>query len=292
MQIGNNEVNQKNTMISGYAESRGNLLTEYGDNRFAGAENAAETFARTMQKQETENASMNGVRSPQKMTMEEYKQYIAQKIRQIPVHPSRRNDYISVTISEEGYAAMKNDPEYEAWVLNDLRSVWSRPGFNFGSEDKVYTNIYYGATKEARRSDTWMIPGRTASDRASENREEDRRRLEKRIKRQKLQKKLREIAFQRQLRQRARVKKLIRHRQKIEEENRRRWEKTTLKDKPDGSRVLETTVWQKTIEKITEYDVIRVEEVLREMQLQQEMIYQRMFEAGNFYGFRHWFMNG
>lgn len=292
MQIGYNEANQKNTMISGYTESRGNLLTEYGDNHFSGAENAAETFARTMQKQETENASMNGGRSPQKMTMEEYKQYIAQKIRQIPVHPSRRNEYISVTISEEGYAAMKNDPEYEAWVLNDLRSAWSRPGFNFGSGDKVYTNIYYGATKEACRSDTWVIPGRTASDRARESREEDRRRLEKRIKRQKLQKQLREIAFQRQLRQRARVKKLIRHRQEIEEENRRRWKKTELKDKPDGSRVLETTIWQKTIEKITEHDVIRVEEVLREMQLQQEMLYQRLFEAGNFYGFQHWFMNG
>lgn len=280
-----------NTMISGYTESGTTSVQAYGDNRPAGTENMATTFAQAMQRRETDSAAMQGMRSPQEMTMQEYKQYIAQKIRQIPVHPSRRNEYISVTISEEGYAAMKNDPEYEAWVLNDLKSAWSLPGFYFGSGDKVYTNIYYGATKEECHSDTRTVPSRSASDRARERREENRRRLEKRIKKQKLQKQLREIAFQRQARQRALVKKLIQHRQEIESENRKRWKKTALKDKPDGSRVLETTTKQKTIEKITERDIIRVEEVLREMQLQQEMIQQRFFEDGNFYGFQIWLMN-
>lgn len=281
-----------NTMISGYTESSGNPIQAYGDNRLAGTESASATFAQAMQRRGADNAVVQGIHSPQEMTMEEYKQYIAQKIRQIPVHPSRRNEYISVTISEEGYAAMKNDPEYEAWVLNDLRSAWVRPGFYFGSGDKVYTNIYYGATKEECHSDTWTVPSGNASDRARERREENRRRLEKRIKKQKLQKQLREIAFQRQRRQRALVKKLIEHRQEIEKENRQRWKKTAMKDKPDGTRVLETVTKQKTIEKITERDVIRVEEVLREMQLQQDMLNRRFFEDGNFYGFQYWMMNG
>lgn len=281
-----------NTMISGYTESSTNPVQAYGDNRSVSAEYTAATFAQTMQRRGADGAEMQGMRSPQEMTMEEYRQYIAQKIRQIPVHPSRRNEYISVTISEEGYVAMKNDPEYEAWVLNDLKSAWSQPGFYFGSGDKVYTSIYYGATEEECHSDTWTVPSRSASDQARERREENRRRLEKRIKKQKLQKQLREIAFQRQQRQRALVKKLIRHRQEIEKENRQRWKKTALKDKPDGSRVLETTTKQKTIEKITERDVIRVEEALREMQLQQEMINRRFFEDGNFYGFQIWLMNG
>ncbi len=281
-----------NTMISGYTENSGNAVQAYGDNRLSGAENTAASFARTIQKRGMDGAAAQGIRSPQEMTMEEYKQYIARKIRQIPVHPSRRNEYISVTISEEGYAAMKEDPEYEAWVLNDLRSAWFRPGFYFGSGDKVYTNIYYGATKEECHSDTWTVPSRSACDRARERREEYRRRLEKRIRKQKLQKQLREIAFRRQQRQRALVKKLIEHRQEIEKENRQRWKKTALKDKPDGTRVLETTTRQKTIEKITERDIIRVEEVLREMQLEQEMIDQRFFEDGNFYGFQYWLMNG
>lgn len=281
-----------NAMISGYTENGVNPVQAYHDNRFSGMENTAATFAQTMQRRGAEGTAVQGMCSPQEMTMGEYKQYIAQKIRQIPVHPSRRNEYVSVTISEEGYMAMKNDPEYEAWVLNDLRSAWFQPGFYFGSSDKVYTNIHYGATKEECHSDTWTVPSRNASDRARERREENRRRLEKRIKKQKLQKQLREIAFQRQRRQRALVKKLIQHRQEIEKENRQRWKKTTIKDKPDGSRVLETITKKKTIEKITERDVIRVEEVLREMELQQEMINQRFFEDGNFYGFQIWMMNG
>ena len=58
--------------------------------------------------------------SAKDMTMVEYKQYIYNKISQIPMHPTRAGESISVTISEAGFEAMKNDPEYEAWVLNDL----------------------------------------------------------------------------------------------------------------------------------------------------------------------------
>jgi len=36
------------------------------------------------------------------------------------MHPTRAGESISVTISEAGFEAMKNDPEYEAWekVIN------------------------------------------------------------------------------------------------------------------------------------------------------------------------------
>ncbi len=53
--------------------------------------------------------------SAKDMTMVEYKQYIYNKISQIPMHPTRAGESISVTISEAGFEAMKNDPEYEAW---------------------------------------------------------------------------------------------------------------------------------------------------------------------------------
>ena len=58
--------------------------------------------------------------SAKDMTMVEYKQYIYNKISQIPMHPTRAGESISVTISEAGFEAMKNDPEYEAWekVIN------------------------------------------------------------------------------------------------------------------------------------------------------------------------------
>ena len=95
-----------NAMISGYTENGVNPAQAYHDNRFTGMENTAATFAQTMQRRGAEGTAVQGMRSPQEMTMGEYKQYIAQKIRQIPVHPSRRSEYVSVTISEEGYMAM------------------------------------------------------------------------------------------------------------------------------------------------------------------------------------------
>lgn len=301
MQIGNNDVRY----FAGYA-------AEGSTNSPANKKNQGSAFAQTLadherlrqgrmwagQPQEEAADTGNtgvmtpGAVSPREMTMEEYKQYIAQKLRQLPVYPGRTQAHVFVTISEEAYAAMKNDPEYEAWVLDDLRSVWSGPGFCYGSGDEVYISVYYGATKEECHSDTWTIPGRSASDRARERQEENRRRLEKKIKKLKLQKQLREIAFQRQERQRALVKKLIQRRQETEKENRQRWKKTAVKDKPDGSRVLETTTKKKTMEKITERDILRVEEALRKLQLQQEMINQRFFEAGSFYGFQYWLLNG
>ena len=48
--------------------------------------------------------------SAKDMTMVEYKQYIYSKISQIPMHPTRAGESISVTISEAGFEAMKNDP--------------------------------------------------------------------------------------------------------------------------------------------------------------------------------------
>ena len=46
--------------------------------------------------------------SAKDMTMEEYKQYIYNKISQIPMHPTRAGESISVTISEAGFEAMKH----------------------------------------------------------------------------------------------------------------------------------------------------------------------------------------
>ena len=66
-----------------------------------------------------------GAVSTKDMTMDEYKQYIHEKISQIPMHPTRMSENISIHISEAGFEAMKNDPEYEAWVLNDLRAGWA-----------------------------------------------------------------------------------------------------------------------------------------------------------------------
>ncbi len=258
------------TLISSYTENRGDLFQACGGDRPADRKSASGNFARMVLAQGADDAGMWDAASVSEMTMLEYKQYISKQIRQMPIHPSRRQENISVIISEEGYAAMKNDPEYEAWVLNNLRSFYSQPGCCFGSADKVYTNIYIGADKEESYAKTWRVPARSPGERAAERRREARVRLEKRLKKKRQQKQLRELAYRRQERQRMLVKKLIEHRKEIEKENRQRWKKTAVKDKPDGSRVLETTTRQKNFEKIMERDIVRVEEVLWEMRMQQE----------------------
>jgi len=63
--------------------------------------------------------------SPKDMTMEEYKQYIYDKISGLPISDSQINCSFSVNITEEGFEAMKNDPEYEEWVLATLQYDFS-----------------------------------------------------------------------------------------------------------------------------------------------------------------------
>lgn len=77
------------------------------------------------------NVGVNTV-STKDMTMEEYKQYIYGKILQITMNPSNMhgsisiNDSISFNISEAGFETMKNDSEYEKWVLDDLQKKFNR----------------------------------------------------------------------------------------------------------------------------------------------------------------------
>lgn len=51
------------------------------------------------------------------MTMEEYKQFFTSLMDNIPFDSSQQNDVEIWSITEKGWEQMKNDPDYEAWVL-------------------------------------------------------------------------------------------------------------------------------------------------------------------------------
>ena len=91
------------------------------------------------------------------MSMEEYKQYIYDRIAALSVDRSNRMDSISVDITKEGFEAMKNDPAYEKWVLDtiekNLKSYdpWSSM---YGGK---FTYFRFGATKEEYRCETWRM---------------------------------------------------------------------------------------------------------------------------------------
>lgn len=89
------------------------------------------------------------------MTMEEYKEYFRERILALPTHASHMQDTITIFISDEGFAAMKRDADYEEWVINDLRArwAWENPWARYLGG--AYSIIHYGAAKEECRAEAW-----------------------------------------------------------------------------------------------------------------------------------------
>lgn len=96
--------------------------------------------------------------SRETMTIGEYKQYLYGRISQIPRHPSRALESVSIHITEAGFEAMKKDPDYEAWVLDDLRTGWAQPDPWAPLCGGAYSVIRYGAAKEDCSACSWF-PG-------------------------------------------------------------------------------------------------------------------------------------
>ncbi len=88
------------------------------------------------------------------MKMGEYKRYIYDKISELPVHPTQLNRSASVFISEDGFAAMKDDPEYEEWVIGKLREDFAicNPISQMHGSYVIYQ---FGAKKSEYRGDSW-----------------------------------------------------------------------------------------------------------------------------------------
>lgn len=104
------------------------------------------------------SGAVSGPSQKADMGMEAYKQTIREKISQLPMSSSSQMQSISVQISDEGFEAMKNDPEYEAWVLDTLAR-----DFRF---ENPWTSVcgggyvvhHFGATKEQYHGESWY-PG-------------------------------------------------------------------------------------------------------------------------------------
>lgn len=136
------------------------------------------------------------------MTMDEYKAYISDKISQMPMNPSRMQDSISINISEDGFEAMKNDPEYENWVLDYIQrdfmcyDPWTSV---CGGSYVVYN---FGASKEEFHAEGWYAGyqngnGENLYNKKSQNsfwerRVENKKRIEKQMKKREEQKQIRE----------------------------------------------------------------------------------------------------
>jgi len=92
------------------------------------------------------------------MDLETYKQAVWEKISQLPMSTSSQMQNISIQITDEGFEAMKNDPEYEAWVLDTLRKnfIFENPWTPVCGGG--YAIHHFGATKEEYHGESWY-PG-------------------------------------------------------------------------------------------------------------------------------------
>lgn len=86
-----------------------------------------------------------------KMTMTEYKQHIARILDGIPFDSSRMYDEESIYITDKGWEQMKNDPEYEAWVIGynkENRSVHNPFAALGNGAGSMYCVEHFGASIE------------------------------------------------------------------------------------------------------------------------------------------------
>lgn len=98
------------------------------------------------------------------MSITEYQLYINSKISKIMSGSHRRGGYTAIFISDEGYAAMKNDPEYEKWVLDLIKQSSYQSSCMHGNDKKHYSAHFIGASKEETRSEYWSdIPTTTVT---------------------------------------------------------------------------------------------------------------------------------
>ena len=97
--------------------------------------------------------------SAKDMTLEEYKNYIHETISSFSVCPDKMGDFYSINISDDGFRAMQNDPEYEKWVLDGLKTAFATPlpGWVRAMGGKDYVVVNYGATKEECSCTGWSI---------------------------------------------------------------------------------------------------------------------------------------
>ncbi|MCH5256539.1 MAG: hypothetical protein J1D87_04560 [Lachnospiraceae bacterium] len=132
-----------------------NIIKTYQSQTNQSPASALGFYEKLIEKTEESEAMLATFRS--NMTMEEYKLYIYDKIASLPVHPSNMQDSVAVHISDEGFEAMKNDPEYEKWVLDTLErnfmcyDPWSS---TTGGKFMVF---HFGATKKECRSEIWHL---------------------------------------------------------------------------------------------------------------------------------------
>ncbi len=148
--------------VNGMTQTYNRFLNQYSTKNKT-EKNMADTIMEKLQEKDNVTAEVTKIAetkeiSTKDMTLEEYKSYIHDKISSMPLHPSQMNGSYSIQISEAGFEAMQNDPEYEKWVLDSIKT-------NFDFNDTwapicggCYCILVFGATEDEGYGQSWY-PG-------------------------------------------------------------------------------------------------------------------------------------
>ncbi len=132
-----------------------------------------------------ESSGKTGGITTEDMTLEEYKQYIYQKISALPMHPSQAMSSVSIHITDEGFEAMKKDPSYEKWVLDTLRANFAFNDPWTGVCGGSFSVHRFGKTKEEYRGQGWYMGYQNGKASSIFDEESEESFWEKRVKRHK-----------------------------------------------------------------------------------------------------------
>lgn len=149
------------------------------------------------------------------ISMSEYKLSIYNKIEQLAANADR-GDMVWVTISEECFAAMKQNPSYEAWVLDKIRNAYNSCASD-GCDSWIF--LTFGSTEADYQEHIHTMPDRQTRERIREREQEEKENLRKKRKKQ-LEKKILEEKWRKQEVERAYVRlKILDHQIQVQEEN-------------------------------------------------------------------------
>ncbi len=136
-----------------------NTENKNGKNAKTGENGFSEALNRAVGAYKEENAaglfseSCGNKSVSEELSMLEYEDHIYGIISKMPKCNKRMRED-TVIISDEGFKAMKSDPEYEKWVLDRIRASFGSGGFLYGKRDKIYNVMFIGADKDEFRSES------------------------------------------------------------------------------------------------------------------------------------------
>ena len=144
-----------NTINLNYLTRLSGSLSESGTTQRSAAQNYDfVSMAEQLKAEQTTPAKT--VSGTEDMSLAAYKQSIWKKISDLPMSTSSQMQSISIQITDAGFEAMKNNPEYETWVLDTLAQ-------NFRFENPWtsacggYVVHHFGAKKEQYHGESWYL---------------------------------------------------------------------------------------------------------------------------------------